>query len=526
VEDHPRPQLHVPASGLLSGPPADAIEVREPDTGLLVDRVPVLGEEEVRGMVGRARAAGGPWSDLPFRTRAAHLKRLRQLVVERADEIAETVSRETGKPPIDVYVQEILVTCDHLGWTARAAPRVLAYRRRGPPLLGTHRRRVRWEPYGVAGIITPWNFPFVIPATAAASALAAGNAVVLKPSELTPGPARLLADLAAEALPDPDLVLVATGDGRTGRALVDAPVDVLSFTGSVATGRTVMEGAARHLTPPILELGGKDAMIVLEDADLASAARAAVWGAFFHAGQVCQSVERVFVHRSRHDELVRLVLEETSRLRVGRRDSGAPIGALTRPEQLELIEAHVRDARERGARVLLGGEPSDEGGRFYPPTVLSDVTPDMRIMREETFGPVLPVAAFDDEDEAVRLANATPYGLDAYVWTEDRARGWALGRRLRAGSVMVNDCVTNYGLADLPFGGVKESGLGRIHGEEGLRSFAYPVAEAEPRLRLPRQPWWFPPADRARWVKAWLHLRHGAGLADRVTGALQALRGN
>lgn len=502
------------------------LAVHEPDTGEEIGRVPVHGPEEVGEMARRGREAARAWADRPPEDRAAHLGRLRGAVLERMDEVADTVARETGKTLVDVHLGEIHPACDQLSWVAGHAPEVLASRTHrflGP---GTHRGRVRREPYGLAGVITPWNFPFVISAGTAAAALAAGNAVLLKPSELTPYSSLILEELAAAALPDPDLVQVATGDGDTGRAVVDAPVDVLSFTGSVATGRRVMEAAARHLTPVTLELGGKDAMIVLADADLDRAAAGAVWGAFFHAGQICQSVERCLVHRSLYDRFLERTVEETRRLRTGPRAEDPDLGALTRPEQIDVVERHVEDARERGARVLAGGRRREEGaGRFYPPTVLADVTPGMEVFREETFGPVLPVTSFDDEEEAVRLANDTRYGLDAYVWTSDRERGRRLGRRLQAGSVMLNDCITNYGLPGLPFGGVKESGFGRTHGEEGLRAFSRTRAEAEPRFPLRREPYWFPGAGRSRWTAALVRLLHGRGIGGRLAGLADLIRG-
>lgn len=500
------------------------LTVREPDTGREIGRVPVRGPEEVREMVDRARAAGRIWADRSLEERTDHLRRIESRLVERMDEVAGTVARETGKTLVDVYMAEIHPACDSLAYAARHAGRVLGERRHrflGP---GTHRGRVRWEPHGVAGVITPWNFPLAITAGAVASALAAGNAVVLKPSELTPYTSLAFGELAAEVLPEPDLVQVATGDGSTGRALVDAPVDVVAFTGSVDTGRKVMERAARHLTPVVLELGGKDAMIVLEDADLERAARGAVWGAFFHAGQICQSVERVLVHRDVHDRFLRMVEEETRRLRTGPRSEDPDVGALTRPEQIDVVEDHVEDARSKGAEVLTGGRRREGPGTFYEPTVLAGVTPEMRVFREETFGPVLPVIAVDDEEEAVRLANDSRYGLDAYVWTADRERGWRLARQLEAGSVMLNDCLTNYGLPDLPFGGVKESGFGRTHGEEGLRAFARPRSEAEPNVTMKREAHWFPGADRADWARALVRLLHGEGVAGRLGGLARVLR--
>lgn len=503
----------------------ETLTVRAPDTGEAIGHVPVHGPGEVAAMSERGREAARAWREEPLVRRVEALDALKALIVEEMDHLAEVVGRETGKSRIDVLVGEVHPACDQLAWIADHAARVLGPRRFRSLGPGTHRGRVTWEPYGLAGVITPWNFPLAISVGAAAAALAAGNAVLLKPSELTPYTSLALRDLAERALPVPDLVQVATGDGRTGRAVVDAPVDVLSFTGSVATGRKVMEAAARHLTPVVLELGGKDAMIVLEDADLERAAAGAVWGAFFHAGQICQSVERLLVHEAVHDHFVDLVLEEARGLRTGGRAADADLGPLTRPEQLGVIQAHVEDAREKGAEVRLGGERGEGPGTFYEPTVLTGVTPAMRIWSEETFGPVLPVTAFASDEDAVELANRTRFGLDAYVWTRNRERGWALARRLEAGSVMLNDCLVNYGLPELPFGGVKESGFGRSHGEEGLRAFARPRSEAEPRLTLRRDLHWFPGEGKEAWARALVRLRHGSGVGGRLGGLVEAVRG-
>lgn len=503
----------------------ESLAVRAPDTGEEIGRVPLHGPEAVAEMARRGLEAARGWRERPVSERTELLDEIRHRIVEEMDEIAEVVSRETGKSRVDTLVGEIYPACDHLRWVVEHAPRVLGpqrFRSLGP---GTHRGRVTWEPYGLAGIITPWNFPFVITVGAATAALAAGNAVLLKPSEYTPFTSLRLKELADRVLPDPDLLRVATGDGRTGRAVVDVPVDVLGFTGSVETGKKVMEAASRHLTPVVLELGGKDAMIVLEDADLERAAAGAVWGAFFHAGQICQSVERLLVHRAVEDRFVELVLAEAEELTTGGRHEGADLGALTRPEQIEVIEGHVADARERGAEVRLGGERGAGPGTFFEPTVLTGVTPEMRVWREETFGPVLPITAFGSDEEAVELANRSRFGLDAYVWTRNRERGWELARRLEAGSVMLNDCITNYGLPELPFGGVKESGFGRTHGEAGLRAFARPRSEAEPRLPLRRELHWFPGPEREEWARALIRLRHGSGLRGRLGGIVDAIRG-
>lgn len=505
------------------GGAARELEVRDPRTGEVVARVPRAGEREVRRAVARAREAAARWSRRSVIERGAALGRLRRAIAARAEEVAARIARETGKSEADAVLAEVLVACDHLAWTARRAPRVLAPRRAGG-LLAPRGGRVVWEPHGVAGLITPWNFPFLIPASGLAAALAAGNAAVIKPSELTPLSALLLAELTEEAVGEPGLVEVVTGDGETGQALVDAPVDVLAFTGGTATGRAVMAAASRHLTPLVLELGGKDAMIVLDDADLERAARGAVWGAFFHAGQVCQSVERLYVQRSVWDRFLGLLVRETERIRAAGDDPAPDVGPFTRPAQMAIVREQVEEALRGGARALTGGQALPGPGLRWGPTVLVDVDPSMRVMREETFGPVLPVVPFEEDDEAARLAADTAYGLDAYVWTADRRRGRRLARSLAVGSVLFNDCLVNYAMAELPFGGVRASGFGRVHGEEGLRAFARPRAEAEARLRPRREPHWFPGSGARRWALAAVRCKHAPGVRTRLAALAELAR--
>jgi acyl-CoA reductase-like NAD-dependent aldehyde dehydrogenase len=472
--------------------------------------------DDVRRAVERARAAQAAWAALSFEERGRPLLRARDLLVERADEIAETICRDTGKPRLEALATEVLASCDSLTFYARRAGRLLRDRKQGLHLLKTKRLVLSWRPMGVIGIITPWNFPFVLSLNPAVQALMAGNAVVLKPSEITPFVGEALAKLFADAgLPEGVFQLV-TGDGSTGAALVEAGCDKISFTGSVRTGRKIAEACGRALIPCTLELGGKDPMIVCDDADLGRAARGAVWGAFANAGQVCMSTERVYVSERIAAPFVARVVELTRELRQGPESEGeVDVGAITSPAQLEVIERHVADAVARGARVLTGGRRNpDYAGFFYEPTVLVDVTHDMAIMREETFGPCLPIQVVRDEEEALKLANDTSYGLQASVWTRDSWKGKKIANRLEAGGVVVDDVMTTYAISESPFGGRKESGIGRVNGELGLKSYCHVQSIVLPRLRPKRELLWYPyrSADAAR-LRKLLRLLYRSPLA-------------
>ena len=478
--------------------------------------IDVATADDVRRAVERARAAQPGWAALRFDQRARFLLRARDLLVERVDEVAEVICRDTGKPRLEAVATEVLAGCDALTFYARRAKRLLRDRTQGLHLLKTKKLVLSWRPMGVVGIITPWNFPFVLALNPAVQALMAGNAVVLKPSEITPFVGQALARLFADAgLPEGVFQLV-TGDGATGAALVDAGCDKIAFTGSVRTGRKIAEACGRALIPCTLELGGKDPMIVCEDADLERAARGAVWGAFSNAGQVCMSTERVYVPERIAHAFIARVVELTRELRQGPEAEGeVDVGAITSPAQLEIIERHVADAVARGARVLAGGRRNPAyPGLFFEPTVLVGVDHDMAIMREETFGPCLPIQVVRDEEEALRLANDTPYGLQASVWTRDSAKGRRIAARLAAGGVVVDDCMITYAISESPFGGRKDSGIGRVNGELGLKSYCHVQSVVLPRFRPKRELLWYPyrNKDLAR-LKGVLRLLYRSPLA-------------
>ncbi len=463
-----------------------------PATGELLGEYPSATPGEVRHAVERAHFAQPSWSALPLHRRVEALRRFQQLLVERKQQVAETISAEAGKPAVEALTSEILVVLDAVKFCAANAARVLREENvpHANPALKTKRGRLLWEPVGVVGIISPWNYPFSIPATDSLAALVLGNAVVLKPSELTPNSTLLLRDLLYDAGVPRDVFQVVLGEGPTGAALLESGIDKLIFTGSVATGRRVAVAAAQRLIPVVLELGGKDPMIVLEDANVDVASSGAVWGSLMNCGQTCISVERCYVHRSLFDRFVSECARKMQTLRVAVRDGD--IGPLISQRQLEIVAGQVADAVASGATVVCGGCRLPElGPNFYAPTLLTGVTPQMRIMREETFGPVLPVIPFSTDDEAVALANDSEFGLAASVWSRSRHHGESIARRIRAGCVMVNDAVTGFGISEAPHGGFKSSGIGRTHGVLGMREMLQPRYVDVDMLPHWKQLWWY-----------------------------------
>lgn len=470
----------------------------DPSSGEELGRVPLLGAADVGRAVGRARAAQKGWGVLSFRERASVLMRARALVLKEMEEVAALISRESGKPSAEAIAMEVVPTLDLMQFFARETARMLRPEKID---IGLYRflgrtSTIEYRPLGVVGIISPWNFPWAIPLGEVVMALMAGNSVVLKPSELTPLVALKVGDVFRRAGLSEGLLEIVTGDGSTGAALVEAGVDKIMFTGSVATGRRVAEAAARRLTPVVLELGGKDPMIVFDDADLDAASSAAVWGAFANSGQACASVERCYVHERVAEDFTARVVEKTNGLRqaVESSEEGADICSMSSERQLRTVEEHVRDALTRGARALTGGGRAKglpEGGAFYEPTVLAGVDHSMAVMRDETFGPVLPLMTFKTEDEAVGLANDSHFGLTASVWTRSIARGRRVARRIEAGTVMVNEVLYTHGIAQTPWGGVKQSGLGRTHGRLGLLEMVAPHHIHVNRLALLQDVWWF-----------------------------------
>jgi acyl-CoA reductase-like NAD-dependent aldehyde dehydrogenase len=488
------------ASATAPATPAAAdIVVENPVSGEVSGRVPDM-TEVVPALVDRARTAQAAWGARPVEERAEVLGAMRRWIVANRAAIVESTMRETGKTYEDALFSEVFLLADGIRFWERKAARHLRDERirgRGPLLLG-RKFIVRRRALGVVGVIAPWNYPLLIAIGDSAPALMAGNAVVIKPSEITPLTTTMVVDglVRETGLPE-DVLLVATGRGETGAAIVDH-VDMIMFTGSTRTGRNVAQRAADRLIPASLELGGKDPMIVCADANLDRAATAAATFGLWNCGQACTSVERIYVEDEVHDEFVDKLVHAVGRLRQrGNTSAGAAdVGAMTFPPQLEIVERHVADALAKGAHVLTGGRRGDGPGLYYEPTVLVDVDHDMDCMREETFGPTLPVMRVRDADEAVRLANDTSYGLSSSVYTRDTNKGEAIARRIRAGNTAVNDGYIHVAGWDAPYGGSRDSGVGARNAREGILKYTEPHTIMITRLGPRKDLGWLPNSKR------------------------------
>ncbi len=458
-----------------NGAGADDLAVVNPATGEVIAQVAQSSADDVRAAVARARAAQPAWEALGFDGRARVLKRAQKWTIDNTDRIARTIVSETGKTYEDALLAEVAYAASGFGFWAKRAKKYLGderIRTSNPFVLG-RRLRVRYAPAGVVGVIGPWNYPLTNSFGDCIPALAAGNSVVLKPASLTPLTSQLMLEgLLESGLPEDVYQVVVGPGGSIGAALIDA-VDCVMFTGSTEVGKKVMQQASHTVTPVSLELGGKDPMIVLRDANLERAANAATYYSMQNGGQTCISVERVYVEEPVYDEFVAKLTEKIGAIRQGVPGDPATVevGAVTSPEQGEIVERHVADAREKGARILVGGGRPDGPGDFFEPTLIADADHSMLCMTDETFGPTLPVMKVRDADEAVRLANDSPYGLQSSVWTGNGRRGRELARQLEAGVCCVNDACINYVALELPMGGWKESGLGSRHGADGIRKY-------------------------------------------------------
>jgi len=493
-----------------------------PATGALLAELQITSDEEVRQIVARARKAQRAWAVLPVDERAQRLLRLRDALADRADELVETLTRECGKPRHEALVQEVTTLLDIIGWFCKHAPDTLATQHLALHLMKHRTSEVHFVPRGVVGVVSPWNFPLVIPMGSVVEALLGGNACVVKPSECTPLVALKAKDIYdSTGLPE-DLFGLAIGYGSTGQALIESGIDYCVFTGAVETGRKVAAACGSRLVPCTMELGGKAPLIACEDCDLERTARAVVFGGFANSGQVCISVERVYAHDRVYEPLVDRVRALVGELRQGdpSRDH-VDVGAITSSRQIDVAERLIDDALGKGARLVCGGHKLTGGGQFFEPTVLADCNHTMSVMHEEIFGPIVPVMKVMSDDEAISLANDSHLGLNAYVFSKSRDRARRVSERVEAGSVVVNDVLTNYATVEAPFGGIKHSGFGRVHGAESLRDMCHRKHVSFDRLPAPgRDPFWFPYTARSfHWLQRGVRLVFGGGpLGKRIGG--------
>jgi acyl-CoA reductase-like NAD-dependent aldehyde dehydrogenase len=482
-----------------NGAGSQTIDVINPATGEKITAIAVDGPEQVRDTVARVRANQAEWEALGIKGRARWLAQLRDWLLDNRDKISDTMQAETGKVRGETGGEAIYLT-DLINFYGKKAKKLIGDQkvRAHSPLLASKKLKIQYRPFPVVGVISPWNFPLILSLGDAIPALQAGAAVVIKPSEVTPLGITEVVDAWKNEIGAPDVLDLVHGGGETGAALVDE-VDFVQFTGSDVTGKKVMAHAAQSLTPVSLELGGNDALIVLEGSNLDRAASAAAWGAFTNSGQVCMSVERTFVAESIYDEFLDKFTEEVKSLKMGidGPEYGMDQGAITFPKQMEVTDRHVKDARAKGARVLTGGEPGKGPGDWYPPTVVADADPSMEIMQEETFGPAVGIMKVKDADEAVERANDSRHGLTGYVFGR-RREAEQVARRLEVGAAVINDVLVNFLASDVPMGGWKDSGIGFRHGEYGIKKFVRPESLVITRFGGKREPLYFPYTEKRR----------------------------
>jgi acyl-CoA reductase-like NAD-dependent aldehyde dehydrogenase len=501
-----------------------------PSTGEKMGSVETISPARVQTIVDEVAEVQPFWAALSLDNRARYFRRAADVLLTELDELAELISTEQGKPRVESYTMELLPTVDALRWIANAGPEILAPEKVPFPqlFLKTKQAHFSYEPIGVVGVISPWNYPWSIPFGEVAIALMAGNGVVLKPASLTPLIGERIRGVFEKAGFPEGLVRTVHGGGRIGDALTKSSVGKVFFTGSVEVGYKVGQAAAKRMKGAVLELGGKDPMIVCADADLANAVSGAVWGGFSNAGQTCSGIERVYVHKDVAERFTLGVVRETKRLQVGDPlDWDVEIGPMVSDEQADLVLELVQDALSSGAKQLAGGEvrardlvgPKTLTGRFIAPIVLTGVTHEMRIMKEEIFGPVLPIVVVENDEEALSLANDSEFGLGASVWTKDRDKGERMAREIESGMVWINDHSFSHGACQCSWGGVKDSGLGRSHSKFGFYECVnIKLVAWEPGFT---RDFWWQPYDRTlgRAVQASAKLLYG-----RSGGKLAALR--
>lgn len=475
------------------------LAITNPVTDELIDQVPQMAADDVAALIARARRAQPEWNALGFKGRARLLTDLNRWLIRNKDQVIDRLSQETGKSYDDALRTDIFLAAQSIAyWAKHAASHLKETKVPAGLLLAGKSVRVRYEPLGVVGIIAPWNYPILVAVADAMPALMAGNAVIVKPSEFSPLASLLVFEEGMRAVGfPPGVCQVATGAGATGAALVEG-VDMIQFTGSAATGRKVLARAGERLIPASAELGGKDPLIVLADANVERAANCAVQWGICNSGQTCVGTERIYVEEPVYDEFVATIVEKVKALRQGPpgRPASIEVGGMTTDAQVDIVERHVKEAVAGGAHALTGGHRGSGSGRFFEPTVLVDVTNDMTCMQEETFGPTLPIVKVRDADEAVRLANDSAYGLNASVFTKDLRRGNRIARQIQAGQVCVNDAAVSISAFGAPMTGWKQSGIGGRHGSQGIRKYCAVQTVFVARVALTHEPYMYPYTDK------------------------------
>jgi len=500
-------------------------KVSDPATGKEIAEYPLMSAQEVEEAVGRARTAFGSWSKSSFSKRKHILERAAEVLAENAGRYAEEVAAENGKTRFEAMLAEIFTTAELMKYYAKNGEKFLKpVKVSGSLLLPGRKAYYKFEPKGVIGVISPWNYPLSLSADPVITAVAAGNTVVLKPSSQTTRSGLIVKEIFEKSGLPEGTVEVITGNGSiTGQALIEHQgLDMLYFTGSTEVGREINIKAAERLVPAVMELGGKDVAIVTKNADLTRAANGIAWASFTNCGQTCISTELVLVQSEVYDEFVKRFTEVVGKLRTGK--SSGEVGPLTMESQLRIVDEQLEDAREKGAEVLVGGNRAEGPGMFYLPTVLAGVTPDMKLMKDETFGPLKPIVKFDTVDEAIRIANSSEYGLSGSVYTRDLAEGRRIADGIKTGSVNINDTMMTQAFPGLPFGGVKKSGIGRNHGKEGLIEFTDIKSITEYGGKVKRELIWYPvPAEADKLAEKVLGLFFVRGISRKFSFALSAL---
>jgi succinate-semialdehyde dehydrogenase/glutarate-semialdehyde dehydrogenase len=507
----------------------DTIPSIDPATGQVRAQFERTPAGEVAGLLARARAAQAQWAKRPIKERCALIGKLKKTILESRVALADAVVGESGKPRVEALFADVFVSLDTAEYFARQGRELLRAEKVGHHSTAAKAKSgtLLYEPLGVVGIISSWNYPLAIPLSQIIPAVAAGNGVLCKTSEITPQCGELIGKLFQEAGFPADLVTILQGGAEVGQALIEARPDKIFFTGSVSTGKQVAEGCAKQLLPSVLELGGKDAMVVLGDADLDVATSAAVWGSFSNCGQVCLSVERLFVEESVSEEFIRRCVEKTQKLRLGPgSDTGTDVGPLIRPQHVQRMKDLLADAVAKGAKMLWGGRARpDLGANYFEPTVITGVDASMKLFQEETFGPIMAIQVVKDAEEALARANDTEFALAASVWTQDAERGKELARRLKAGTVMVNDVMSGFAIAEAPHGGRGLSGWGRTHGKAGLLEMVNLKYVDADWLKGVEKPWWYRyGSELEKAAEAFLQFEFARGWTARMKHARGAMK--